>query len=758
MIHKMKYYLRWIIIGLRDFFPFHLLMAQFKYNFVILFYWLFLFATINGYFGASFGIQNLFTSPEYLGGTSILSFFLLGFSIGGFFMAFHTYSYIRIAQRYAFIATLERPFFKFCINNSIVPTIFAINLAAVIWSTQREQELLTAWNVINLIISFLIGIIFFIFLSFLYFFPTNKDIFKISGKKKGYFEEKTSNIQTVLHKQSKWYNQFLAGNEDRYFYIGKGARVKRSRSTEHYDIAILNKVFAQNQTNASFFEIALIISFLIIGFFKASPLFQVPAAVSLMLLLTIVLMVISSFYSWFKNWTYPILILSFITLNYLSKNTEAFRFQSYAFGLSYENDDKIEFSPTIIHDLCNDEVMMENDYQAYLKTLSAWKEKTALKKPKLFIVNTSGGGLRSALWTFSVLQKLDSLSENQFSSQVQMITGASGGMIGAAYYRDLLIDYHNGELDDLSLSKFRENIGKDLLNSVAFAISTSDIFFRFQRVNHFGHSYLKDRGFAFEQNLIQNLDGKLNTQLKDYLAAEQSSTIPTMIFTPTIINDGRRLIISSQGMSFLNKNEFNHAAAGIERVFENVDYQAFFHKTNANDIAFSSVLRMNATFPYILPIVTLPTDPPMLIMDAGIRDNYGTKTTVNYLKSLRNWLAENTSGVVLIKIRDTKKKLRGEEYRRLSLLNKMIIPFGNLYGNFPRVQDFDQDELLIAKIGGSKLPFEQVTFNLRESTDEVISLSWHLNKKEKRAIFQSLNSEANLLAFKRVLKIMEEQQ
>ena len=734
-----KYIQSWYTF--RDFFPIHLIFSQVKFNIVVLFYWAFLFAVINGFFGLSFGAPFLFVSPEYLGETTYMSFLLLGFSIGGFIMAFHTYSYIRLGPFYPFIATLSRPYFKFCLNNSTIPLLFLINICINVWSFQRSQELLDWFDIFLFIVSLLVGTLLFIVLAFMYFFPTNKDLFRMTGKRSEDYIVAESNIKTSFHKKQRWFEHFVRGKDDTYTYIGSKLKVKQSRSCHHYDITILNKVFVQNYTNATLFEVTLIISFIIVGLFRDNEVFQVPAAVSIMMLITILLMLISAFFSWFKRWTYVIIILILFGMNNISKSSYLFQFQSNAFGLSYLNKDIQPYSPQAINNLITTE-MITSDKKNYLGVLNNWKAKQGHEKPKLVILNTSGGGLRSALWTFKVMRDLDSMTQGKFSNSLHLITGASGGMIGASYYRDLLIDKSDGKIASTEATFFLENISKDLLNRIAFSISTSDIFFRMQKVEYNGQEYPKDRGYAFEQQLIKNLNGSFDKSLGDYFEPERTAVIPTMIFTPTIVNDGRRLLISSQQLSFLQQNHSSDSM-GLNPIVENVEYQKFFANSNPNDIRFTSVLRMNATFPYIMPMVTMPTNPGMQVMDAGIRDNYGTKTTITFIHALEDWIRENTSGVIIVKVRDSKKQLKGEEYKQVGMFDKLFLPFGNMYGNFPRVQDLDQDELIMNSQLYKEGLVNVVTFNLRESPQDKISLSWHLTGQEKKKIVEAVNSTEN---------------
>lgn len=735
------------------FFPIHLLFSQLKYNLIVLFYWAFLFAIINNQIGIGFGLPYLFLSPEYLGSSNYLSFLLLGLSVGGFIMAFHTYSYILLGPKYPFIATLSRPFFKFSLNNSLIPLAFIVNLSICIYDFQRSQEFLSTLNLIGMVASFVTGVFLFISFAFLYFFPTNKDLFKITGKRSEEFVNKTSNVNASLHKRQTWYEDFLRRSLDRYYYLGRGLRVKRSRSSMHYDRKVLNQVFTQNHINASFFEVVLILSFFAVGFFRDIEFFQVPASVSIMMLFTIIVMLISAFFSWFKNWTYAVLLGLFLLVNFLSKETSWFQFQSYAFGLSYDKADKVPYDQPSIQSIDYNDSIIQNDYENYVKTLENWKKETGKNKPKLIILNSSGGGLRSALWTFNVLRAADSITGKQFMKHVQMVTGASGGMIGASYYRELMLQERDTTFINRLDEKHMDWLAKDLLNRLSFSISTSDIFFRFQKVEINGHYYSKDRGYAFEEELKENLKGAFDATLGDYTIPEKAGVVPTFIFTPTIINDGRRLLIGAQHHGYLQSTDVLDKRLGLEPQIENIEYLKYFKKNAPEDVAYTSVMRMSATFPYIMPMVTMPTNPGMQVMDAGIRDNYGTKTTVRYLLSLRKWIQENTSGVIVLKIRDAKKTLKGESYQEIGLIERLFLPFSNMYGNFPRVQDFNQDELFSTAIRSLDFPVEVVTFNLRENFKDRIALSWHLTKQEKQKIRNAINSDANISAMNRLVEV-----
>ena len=77
-------------IGL-NFFPLQLLFIHLKKSHLLLLFWLLLFGVVTQNIAMKFGVPYLFLSPEYLGEVSWVSFLILGFSVGGYFMAFHLY-------------------------------------------------------------------------------------------------------------------------------------------------------------------------------------------------------------------------------------------------------------------------------------------------------------------------------------------------------------------------------------------------------------------------------------------------------------------------------------------------------------------------------------------------------------------------------------------------------------------------------------------------------------------------------------------
>src|SRR5665213_1728879 len=106
------------------FFPLQLLFMTIKENLVFIFVWLLFFGFITQSIAGKYGVPYLFLYPEYFNRVGFSSYFLVGFSCGGFIMSFNVSSYIINSWRFPFLATLERPFFTFVLNNFFIPLVF----------------------------------------------------------------------------------------------------------------------------------------------------------------------------------------------------------------------------------------------------------------------------------------------------------------------------------------------------------------------------------------------------------------------------------------------------------------------------------------------------------------------------------------------------------------------------------------------------------------------------------------------------------
>lgn len=744
------------------FFPVQLMLLHLKRNHFLLLFWFILFGIITHVVGYKFGIGFLFLYPEYLGEVGFASHAILGFSCAGFIMAFNMYSYVMHGYKFSFIATVSKPFYKFSLNNFIIPAAFVLLYVYQAVTFQYNKELVDAWGIVMNMAGFFFGLFLFFFFSMYYFFKTNKDLFKLIGKSEEAVEQEMNEkgVQTTLHKKIHWHELFNTEQGWRVeTYMASPFRIKIARESKHYDTDLLKKILSQNHINASLFELAMLVSFLLLGSMGESSWFLIPAGASVFLVLTMLIMIISAVYSWLRGWTLTFLFGSLIGLNYLSLHTELFSYKNFAYGLDYSGP-QADYSIKNIRAMQSDKAMQTKDMQYGFESLGEWKSKNlrllsnGKTKPKFVIVCTSGGGIRSALWTFHMLQKTDSMLNGTLMDRTHLITGSSGGMIGAAYYRELFLKKLDNPSLNLNDEMYTEKISKDILNPVAFTIATNDVFIRYRHFMDGPYSYTIDRGYMFEKHLNLNIDSAFNKRLYDYIVPERTARIPTMMFCPTVINDGRRMIISSQPVSYLTNGRPEIDVDELPGQ-EYIEFTKMFEHQNAWNLRFSSAIRMNASFPYVMPMVTLPSEPAIEVMDAGYRDNYGIRLALRYVYVFRNWICSNTDGVVILQIRDRQKEV-DEPVKKNSVMKRLSKPLGNLYDNIFNVQDFDNDQLLQYASSWLDCDLDVVNFHMIQNEKQRTSLSWHLTRLEKNQIISSLKSipenQASMERLKELLK------
>jgi hypothetical protein len=386
----------------------------------------------------------------------------------------------------------------------------------------------------------------------------------------------------------------------------------------------------------------------------------------------------------------------------------------------------------------------------------------------------SGGGQRAAVWTLRSLQVADSMTGGKLFNQSILMTGASGGMVGLSYYRELKLR-EKKEHQFLSQDKAFYQIASDVLNPVAFSLVVNDMFFRSKTFEFAHKKYVQDRGYAFEKQLNINSGGILWKKLIDYQEVEKKSIVPIVLMAPTIVNDGRKLHISAQNVSYMSSTALENQHALTTQKQKSIEFRRFFKEQDADSLCFTSALRMSATFPYITPNITLPSEPEMEIMDAGLSDNFGFGDAVRFMYVFKDWIAENTSGVIIVSIRDSQKELEIEQNPKSGILDKLFTPIGSLYQSWDYLQDLNNDNLVDYEMGwlNAKLDVVDLVYTPRPKYWKVLqdkdidhrqleiiykqeraSLSWHLTTREKESLKRTIYEPNNIVAIKRLQQLL----
>lgn len=741
-------------------FPVQLLFTHLKKNQVILLFWLVLFGFLALDWGKLFGIPYLFLDPEYQGKVNARSLFILGLAFGVFNSSFQITTYILDSERFRFPADTRNPIFRFMLNNSILPMLYLLLFSWKFWHFQVARGLETSLEAFWEALSFTGGFLWIQGLTFLYFqLAHSLPIVKVSR----WLDEKLRRFS--VYRLSVWKRmQSLRASQRIGAYLSirsvTGLRpLSRSRMLKS------EQTFSSNHLAAVLLELFTILLLLGLGFAGGPAIFRIPAGASIFLFLGFILMFIGAISFWLRGWSISIFIVLALVVNLLFSN--GWLESSYqAFGIDYHL--KVPYNLKRIRSFARPDQYKQDSLHT-IGILSNWKRKSGQEKPKMLFVCTSGGGIRAATWTMRTLQYADSCTGGQLMEQTALITGASGGLIGAAYYRDLFLQSKAKEEVDYFERKYISNMSKDILNPVVFSLITSDILVRLKSYNDGKYQYNSDRGLVFEQTLHQNLDNALNKPLYHYRNPEREALIPLLFVAPVVLNDGRKLYISPQPVSYMTWDKNDRNSTPLSQPVRGIEWCRFFDTCDAERLNMGSALRMNATFPYITPNISLPTTPSTEVMDGGLSDNFGVSDALRFIHTFKPWIEAETGGIVLVCIRDTPRERPFRKKNHDSWFSRILNPLGSVYSNWARNQDANndlQEEYLSQSL---QVPMELLTFQYLSNSDldenpeenkseDRASLSWHLTTFEKQGIESAIHNPLNQKALQRLQQLFLPQQ
>ena len=455
-----------------------------------------------------------------------------------------------------------------------------------------------------------------------------------------------------------------------------------------------------------------------------------------------------------QSWSLPFIIVLVFFIDILYNN-DIIDPRNKAYGLNYTNKtERPLYNKQALQQLCTPDKTAA-DKANMLTILENWKQKQTVPKPVMIFINVSGGGLRSGTFVMNTLQKLDSITKGRLMQHTMLISGASGGMLAATYYRELYrANLTANPPVSLSHPGFTDNIAQDLLNPIFSSMIARDMFSPAQKFTVGNFKYVKDRGYAFEQKLNDNTGGILNHQIKDFAADEKTAKVPLMIFNSTISRDGRQMIVSSQPLSFLMK-PFLYATDTAASP-DAVDFAAFFAKQDPGNLRLLTALRMNATFPYVLPNVWLPTQPVIDVMDAGLRDNFGQETSLRFIENFKDWLQQNTGGVIVLQLRDRRNDNWQQPFESNSITDVLVKPATMLQHNWYKLQDFSETNQYSYLHDGLDTLLHRISFMyVPKKEDKGAALNFHLTAQEKKDVMESFDNSYNQAALKKVLELLK---
>lgn len=332
-----------------------------------------------------------------------------------------------------------------------------------------------------------------------------------------------------------------------------------------------------------------------------------------------------------------------------------------------------------------------------------WRPSESDKTPKkLVVIATQGGAYRATFWTSLILDELTKKSSNGalpgLADHVALLTGASGGMVASAYFAAM--SSRNGPFDEKASDKkwyedyephhcgmnaagtetwmfgpVTSQICRDVFNAgdsnntsskfttpQAIArdsltpVAAQTILYDMGRVlmwpttglldHHYfdwdERTYL-DRGLVLERQwgTLHKSYGELAKQQEALRARGERH--PSMIISPMIADTGQPILISNLDLECLVNNGSSEAVSMFKWFPDIRDH-----------FRLQTAVRMNASFPYISPAVSLPTTVRRRVVDAGYYDNYGVNPALSWLfqDAVIEFLADaDIEGLVIIQIR-----------------------------------------------------------------------------------------------------------
>lgn len=737
-------------------FPFQLFLLQIKKHSFFILCWLILFGAVSQFFGVSYGIPLLFLDPEYLGNVNFLSFLIVGFTMGGFFMAWNISFYILNSYRFEFLASLVNPFVQFCLNNIFFPLLFTVVYIISLVKFQHIEALVPTGKIILNVVALLLGNLLMVISTTVFFYFFNQDVetfvSKLSDKAKETLLLKKIRLDKLTkHKDSekKWHIET---------YWKFPFSVGFVRKVDFYDTKLVNKVLYLHHRNAFLIQMFSIVVLIAFGWLMENPYFRLPAAASIFLIFSVIVVLFSFVTFWFRSWRTIAVVSFLVLLNFLTQYNLVV-YKNKIFGLDYTSK-KITYNNEAVNNAATNK-MVNADKLETMSILNNWLRRMQSKynetKPKMIFINTSGGGLKATYWTFHVLQELEKQTNKKLFDHTFLLTGASGGMIGSAYFRELYLRQKKRESVDCLDKSYLNDIGQDLLNGVGTSIATNDIFYPWQSYEYQGFSYKKDRAYMFNLQMNENTHYMMHKHMLDYKKPEQQAVIPMMVVSGTIINDQRFLFFSPQNISYLVKPFINNNKGYMDNLSTDaVEYRRFFKEKGADNINFIDALRTNATYPYIMPAVYLPTTPEIKVMDAGIRENSGFAVSTRFYSVFQDWINENTSGVIFISIRVDNKLRDFNPKTKETYISELISPVGSIFNNFILLQDYNSDVSLAYLENASTTDINVLNFNYDQTTKrKKASMSWHLTTLEKQDIQHAFEQDNNQLMLQKLNELLK---
>ena len=143
-------------------------------------------------------------------------------------------------------------------------------------------------------------------------------------------------------------------------------------------------------------------------------------------------------------------------------------------------------------------------------------------------------------------------------------------------------------------------------------------------------------------------------------------------------------------------------------------------------------------------------------MDAGIRDNFGQETTLRFIENFKDWIDQNTGGVIIVQLRDRRKDNWQQPYETGAITDILIKPGTMLQHNWFKLQDYSETDQYGYLHDANNASLHRIVFMyVPEKEEKGAALNFHLTAREKRDVKESFNDEYNREMMKQLKELIK---
>ena len=250
----------------------------------------------------------------------------------------------------------------------------------------------------------------------------------------------------------------------------------------------------------------------------------------------------------------------------------------------------------------------------------------ASDRDTLVVVAASGGGIQAAAWTARVIEGLSNATGGRFTHDLDVISSASGGSLGAMYVTAAYDSATRNATPEL-LRKAVTDAEASSLSDVAWGLVYPDLWHAFVPLCYGFDGNCWDRGVALERSWGERLDrypfahGEAHHMRAAWKADAVAGARPGLLLNATVVDTGQPLVFGTIDLPVSWTCEHQGAKpCNSENLLP------------GHDLAVETATRLSAAFPYVSPAARADDDKLRYhLVDGGYYDDFGITSLVQWV-------------------------------------------------------------------------------------------------------------------------------